>query len=55
MISSLFMKTQHAFLHEKNIANCALIANESIDAMLKAGWPGIICKVDMEKVYDHVN
>lgn len=31
------------------------MANESIDAMLKAGWLEIACKVDMEKAYDHVN
>lgn len=29
--------------------------NEYVDAMLKAGWSGVVCKVDMKKAYDHVN
>lgn len=33
----------------------SLLASESIDAMIKVGWTGIVCKVDMKKAYDHVN
>ena len=32
-----------------------LIANESLDFCLKSGEPGLLCKLDMEKVYDHVS
>lgn len=38
----------------KNI-NCSLLANECIDAVMNAGRVGIICKIDMEKAYDHIN
>lgn len=31
------------------------MANEAIDVMLKVEWLGIVCKVDMEKAYDHSN
>lgn len=32
-----------------------LIANEAIDSGLKGSKSGVICKMNIEKVYDHVN
>jgi hypothetical protein len=32
-----------------------LIANESLDYRLKFGESGLLCKLDMEKAYDHMN
>ena len=32
-----------------------MIANEAIDSGLKANLRGLLCKLDIEKAYDHVN
>lgn len=55
IIPHVIMNTQNAFLYGKQIMDCSLLENKIIDAMLKAGRTGILCKVDMEKAYDHVN
>jgi len=35
--------------------NAVLIANELIDFKTKSGKPRVICKLDIEKAYDHIN
>ena len=39
----------------KQILDYILIASESIDGKLKSGVLGVLCKLDVEKVYDHVS
>ena len=39
----------------RQILDASLIANEVINSLLKNNNCGIICKLNIEKIYDHVN
>lgn len=46
---------QHSFVGGKHILDAILIANEVVDDLLNKKREGILCKLDMEKTYDHMN
>jgi hypothetical protein len=47
--------SQSAFLRGWQILDPVLIANECLNSRLRNSVLGVICKMDLEKVYDHVN
>lgn len=46
---------QIASIKGRQIMDAALIANESLDSRSKEKKPVILCKLDIEKAFDHVN
>ena len=55
VISPLISTNQGAFIHGRQILDGVLLANELIYSRIKAKENGILCKIDIEKAYDHVD
>ena len=55
VVGKVNSKAQNVFVEGRQILDASLIANEVIDSILKKNCCGILCKLDIEKVYDHVD
>ena len=55
VVSKVVSPTQNVFVEGRQILDAALIANEAIDSLLKRDESSVLCKLDLEKAYDHIN
>ncbi|WMV45909.1 hypothetical protein MTR67_039294, partial [Solanum verrucosum] len=55
VMGTLVDEHQMAFLKGRQIMDATLLANELVDSRVKQNVPGVLCKLDIEKAYDHVN
>jgi hypothetical protein len=55
VLDKVISKMQSAFIKGRQILDLILITNESLDSRRRSGEPSILCKMDVEKAYDHDN
>lgn len=55
MLREVIGECQHVFVEGRQILDAVMVTNEVVDALVGGKREGLLCKVDIEKVYDHVS
>lgn len=54
MLEETIGENQHVFVNGRQILDAAMVANEVVDNLVDNKREGLLCKLDMEKMYNHV-
>ena len=55
VLAKVISMSQNVFVEGRESMDEVLIANKAIDSILKSNRGAILCKLDIEKAYDHVD
>ncbi|KAL6331982.1 hypothetical protein AAG906_020335 [Vitis piasezkii] len=55
VLAKVISTAQNTFVEGRQIMDAVLVANEAIDSIVKSNRGAILCKLDIEKAYDHVD
>ena len=55
VLAKVISKSHNAFVEGRQILYVALVTNEAIDSIIRKNLGAFLCKLDIEKAYDHVD
>ena len=55
VLAKVVSKAQNPFIEGRQILDANIVANEAVDSILRRNEGAILCKLYLEKAYDHVD